>query len=96
MLPIRSTQRLQFFGFLMRLRDLYAVELEVTDWEPSPSPQAMRALASELRLYCPSVEVFVFVQDFERTLIRVRNGYCTIDYDSAYSLDSIWRDVPAR
>lgn len=78
----------------MQLRHLYAVELEVTDWEPPPSPQAMRALAAELRLYCPSVEVFIFVVEFERTLVRVRNGYCTVEMNPNYALDIIWRIVP--
>ena len=80
----------------MHLRHLYAVELEVTDWDPPPSPQAMRALAAELRLYCPSVELFVFVLEFERTLVQVKNGYCTVEMDHDYDLDSIWRDIPPR
>ena len=84
-------QRLQFFGLLRRLRRLHTVELEVSDWEPQPSPQALRALASELRLYCPSVTCVVFVQEFERTVVRVMNGRCAVDPDA--SADNLWRDV---
>ena len=75
----------------MRLRQLRAIELEVTDWDPAPQPAGMRALASELRLYCPSVNYVVFVQEFERTVVRVINGICTVDH--AYSADNLWRDV---
>lgn len=75
----------------MRFRKLLAIELEVSEWEPAPSPQAMRALASELRLYCPSVKCTVFVQDFERTVVRVINGFCTVD--QATNADNLWREV---
>ncbi|KLO10098.1 hypothetical protein SCHPADRAFT_943134 [Schizopora paradoxa] len=89
-LPI-GLERLQFFGLLRRLRKLQAVELEVTDWEPPPSPQAMRALASELRLYCTTVQCVVFVADFERTMMRVVDGFFKVDYDT--NLDNLWREV---
>lgn len=75
----------------MRLRSLHTVEIEVSDWEPPPSPQALRALASEFRLYCPSVKCFVFVQDFERTVIRVINGFCAVDPDA--TTENLWREV---
>ena len=75
----------------MRLRHLRAIELEVTDWDPAPQPTGMRALASELRLYCPSVRFIVFVQDFERTVVRVQNGICNVD--QFYNAESLWRDV---
>ena len=83
-------QRLQFFGLLMRLRKLHTIELEVSHWDPPPSPQGMRALANELRLYCPTVMCVVFVEDFERTVIRVMNGFCAVDYDT--NTDNLWRD----
>jgi len=89
-LPV-GLERLQFFGLLRRLRKLHAVELEVSDWEPPPSPQAMRALASELRLYCTTVQCVVFVADFERTLVRVVNGFCRVVYDT--NTDNLWREV---
>lgn len=75
----------------MRLRKLHTVELEVSDWEPPPFPQALRALANELRLYCPTVKCFVFVQDFERTIVRVINGICTVDHGAV--ADNLWREV---
>ncbi|EJC98347.1 uncharacterized protein FOMMEDRAFT_137000 [Fomitiporia mediterranea MF3/22] len=88
-LPV-GLERLQFFGLLMRLKSLYTVELEVSEWEPAPSPQAMRALASELRLYCPSIRCFVFVQEFERTVVRVVNGFCAVDPEA--NTENLWRD----
>lgn len=85
-------QRLQFFGLLMRLRQLHTIELEVSDWDPVPTPQALRALASELRLYCPTVTCVVFVQDFERTVVRARtNGICFVDVET--NADNLWRDL---
>ena len=48
----------------MQFRRLCCVELEVSAWNPSPvtlGPVAFRALANELRLYCPGVSKVVFV-----------------------------------
>lgn len=48
----------------MQFRRLSCVELEVSAWNPSPAtlgPVAYRALANELRLYCPGVSKVVFV-----------------------------------
>ena len=83
-------QRLQFFALLMRLRALHTIELEVSEWDPAPSPQAMRALASELRLYCNSIKCFVFVQEFERTIVRLINGRLAVDPNA--SSENLWRD----
>ena len=75
----------------MRLRRLHTIELEVSEWDPAPTPQALRALASELRLYCSSIKCCIFVQDFERTVVRVVNGFCAIDYDTV--TENLWREV---
>ncbi|KIJ61094.1 hypothetical protein HYDPIDRAFT_177168 [Hydnomerulius pinastri MD-312] len=69
--------RLQFYGLLRRLPYLQCVEVDVSEWEPPPPiPAGVRALASELRLYCPSVERVIFVNDFERTVITAVHGIC--------------------
>lgn len=76
----------------MRLRRLHTIELEVSEWEPAPTPQALRALASELRIYCPNIQCVVFVQDFERTVIRARpNGTCYLDLET--NTDEVWREL---
>lgn len=76
----------------MRIRALHTVELEVSEWEPAPTRPAMRALASELRLYCPSIKCFIFVQEFERTVVHVLNGFCAVDPDAEASIENIWRE----
>jgi hypothetical protein len=76
---------------LMRLRKLHTIELEVSEWDPTPQPHALRALASEVRLYCPSIVCIVFVQDFERTVVRVMNGFCVVDNDTI--TDNLWREL---
>ncbi|TDL19215.1 hypothetical protein BD410DRAFT_774241 [Rickenella mellea] len=89
-LPV-GKERLQFFGMLMRLRKLRTIELEVSDWDPAPTPPALRALASELRLYRPSIACVVFVQDFTRTVVRAMNGICVIDAET--NSDNLWREM---
>lgn len=76
---------------LMRFRRLSTTEVEVSEWEPAPGPHGLRALANELRLYCPSITCIVFVQDFERTVVNVVDGRCIVDETA--SAEHLWRDV---
>ncbi|TFK38937.1 hypothetical protein BDQ12DRAFT_722792 [Crucibulum laeve] len=90
-LPIAGRERLQFYGLLMRLPQIRCIEVEVSEWIPAPSsPPAFRALASELRLYCPSITRIVFVNDFDRTVVSAVDGVCRIDAD--ISPDILWRE----
>ncbi|KAL0960533.1 hypothetical protein HGRIS_005571 [Hohenbuehelia grisea] len=91
-LPIDGRERLQFYGLLMRLPRIQSIEVEVSDWKPPPSSvPAFRALAMELRLYCPTVTRIVFVHDFDRTVVSVMNGICVIDSD--ISTDMLWSEA---
>ncbi|KAF9235641.1 hypothetical protein BU15DRAFT_89494 [Melanogaster broomeanus] len=91
-LPIGGPDRLQFYGLLRRLCFLECVEVDVSEWEPSPSvPAGVRALACELRLYCPSVERVIFVNDFERTVITAVHGICA--QDCGTNTENIWREI---
>ena len=84
-------KRLRFYGLLRRLTYLKCVEVDVSEWEPPPSiPAGVRALASELRLYCPSLQQVIFVNDFERTVITASRGTYAVDYDS--DTENIWRE----
>uniref|UniRef100_A0A0W0F6E3 F-box domain-containing protein n=1 Tax=Moniliophthora roreri TaxID=221103 RepID=A0A0W0F6E3_MONRR len=93
-LPIGGQQRLKFYGLLMRLPRIACVEFEVTEWDPSPlatGAPAFKALANELRLYCPTVTRVIFVHDFERTVISYTNGVGKLDLE--ISPEILWRDV---
>lgn len=91
-LPIMGQERLQFYGLLMRLPRVQCVEVEVSEWVPAPdSPPAFRALASEMRLYSPTVTRVVFVNEFDRTVVTAVDGVCRMDRD--VSIDLLWREV---
>lgn len=84
-------QRLHFYALLMRFPKIQSLEFEVSEWDPPPSsPAALRALASELRLYNPSVIRVVFVQDFDRTAVIAVDGICRVDRE--ISTDLLWRE----
>lgn len=88
----RAPKRLRFYALLMRLPRAQCIEVEVSDWVPPPaSPPAFRALASELRLYCPTVTRVVFVYEFERTVVSVVGGVCRMDPE--ISTDILWRET---
>ncbi|KAI0369412.1 hypothetical protein BV20DRAFT_1020809 [Pilatotrama ljubarskyi] len=91
-LPVAGQQRLEFYGYLMRLPQLRCIEVDVSDWDPPPThAAALRALTHELRLYCPSVTSVVYVYDFERHLVRMEGHVATYDEDAA--TDNIWRET---
>ena len=76
----------------MRLRRLQCIEVEVSEWDPPlSSPSAFRALANELRLYCPNVTRVVFVDEFERTVVTAVGGICRMDPD--VNFEFLWRDI---
>lgn len=74
----------------MRLPHAQCIEVEISDWDPSPStPPAFRALANEVRLYCPSITCVVFVHDFDRTVVTAVDGICQLGGDA----ENLWREV---
>ncbi|KAJ7677138.1 hypothetical protein DFH06DRAFT_1466431 [Mycena polygramma] len=86
-------KRLQFYGLLMRFGALRCLELDVSAWMPPPSlPSAFRALAAELRLYCPAVDTVVFVHEFDRTVVSTTaTGVLQLDEDASAEL--LWREI---
>jgi len=91
-LPVDGRERLRFYGLLRRLPCLLGTELEVSAWDPAPiSYAALRALASELRLYAPTVMAVTFLNDLDQTVMRLVGGIWTEDIDS--NPDGLWRDM---
>lgn len=76
----------------MRLPRIQCVEVEVSEWLPPPATTAaLRALASEMRLYSPTVTRVVFVHEFDRTVITAFDGVCRLDTD--INIDILWREI---
>ncbi|KAJ7670104.1 hypothetical protein DFH06DRAFT_1267328 [Mycena polygramma] len=92
-LPVGGRKRLQFYGLLMRFGALRCLELDVSAWTPLPSlPAAFRALAAELRLYCPAVDTVAFVHEFDRTVVSTTaTGVLQLDQDA--SVELLWREI---
>ncbi|KAJ7834719.1 hypothetical protein B0H14DRAFT_2450343 [Mycena olivaceomarginata] len=92
-LPISGRKRLHFYGLLMRLSLLRCIEVDVSAWSPPPSSSpAFRALAAELRLYCPDVDTVVFVHEFERTVVNT-GGTGVLRIDDNASPELFWREI---
>jgi hypothetical protein len=89
---LRVLQRLIFYGYLARLRELRTAELDVSEWEPPPvSFTALRGLAREIQLYVPSIAMLVFMRDLEPTVLRVVDGLWRLSSDT--TVDRVWRTV---
>ncbi|KAF8817242.1 hypothetical protein BYT27DRAFT_7229593 [Phlegmacium glaucopus] len=90
-LPVDGRERLLFYGLLMRFPKIQCLELEVSAWELPPSPPAaLRALASEMRLYIPSIIQVIFVQSFGSSVVTAINGICRLDTE--INIDLLWRE----
>ncbi|GBE85459.1 hypothetical protein BKA93DRAFT_828851 [Sparassis latifolia] len=59
-LPIPYDDRSEVHRCLMRLPALHVLEVDVFNWEPQPVEVFQRMLASELRIYCPSLRYVSF------------------------------------
>ncbi|KAI0642884.1 hypothetical protein C8Q79DRAFT_915918 [Trametes meyenii] len=91
-LPVGGQQRLEFYGYLMRLPQLRCIEVDVSDWDPPPThAAALRALTHELRLYCPTVTTVSYVYQFDRHLVRL-DGHLAV-YDEDGLTDTLWREI---
>ncbi|KAH8082463.1 hypothetical protein BXZ70DRAFT_901071 [Cristinia sonorae] len=91
-LPVGGRERIAFYSSLMRLHKLQCIEVEVSDWDPAPTtPGALRALTLELRIYCPSITRVVFVQDFDRVVMKMEDNLCVVDGD--VNTDTLWREI---
>jgi hypothetical protein len=77
----------------MRISRLECLEVDVSEWIPSPTLEsvALRALTSELRLYCPSVTRVIFVHEYERFVVTVVDGICKLD--SEMHTEMLWREI---
>ena len=86
------SQRLIFYGYLARLRELRTAELDVSEWKPPPvSFAALRGLAREIQLYVPSIAMLVFMKDLEPTVLGAVDGLWRLSSDIAF--DTVWRTV---
>jgi len=91
-LPVDGRERLIFYGYLARLRELRSAELDVSEWEPPPvSFAALRGLAREIQLYVPSITMLVFMRDLEPMVLRVVDGLWRLSSDITF--DTVWRTV---
>ncbi|TFK68824.1 hypothetical protein BDN72DRAFT_768746 [Pluteus cervinus] len=94
-LPINGKERLKCYSLLMRLPHLRCLEVEISDWDPAPSTlPGFRALASEMKLYRPTLIHVVFVQfaqDYERTVLTATAGVWRLDAE--ISADTLWREI---
>ncbi|KAA1472287.1 hypothetical protein DENSPDRAFT_777801 [Dentipellis sp. KUC8613] len=91
-LPVNGKERLQFYGQLRRLPLLQHMELELSEWDPLPAtPAALRAIANEIQLYCPSIQTVVFICDFEPFVMRKSNGVWNLDDETEAEALALWR-----
>jgi hypothetical protein len=84
---------LQFYALLMQILDLWCLEVDMTVWvlQPTLVPNTVWALAGELWLYVPSVVSVVFVNEFERMVVRVVRGVRMVKVDVDTGV--LWREV---
>ncbi|TFK38945.1 hypothetical protein BDQ12DRAFT_630043 [Crucibulum laeve] len=60
LLPLPVHHRHKFHHCLMDMHSLRSIELDIARWTPPPPTIAQRALAAELKIYCPTICTVTF------------------------------------
>ncbi|KAG5651460.1 hypothetical protein H0H81_008596 [Sphagnurus paluster] len=60
LIPLPPIQREDLHHALMHMHSLRTIQLDIGAWQPVPTQSAQRALAAELRVFCPSLRVVIF------------------------------------
>lgn len=58
--PLPIENRHEFHASLLRLHYLRTIELDVTRWVPQPILTSQRALATEIKTFCPTIRTVAF------------------------------------
>jgi len=68
------------------------IELDVSRWNPQPNTAAQRALASELRVYCPSIRFLIFWAGANRFFWNLdgEEWHCRIDSNQHPHYETAW------
>ncbi|GLB45335.1 hypothetical protein LshimejAT787_2100950 [Lyophyllum shimeji] len=60
LIPLPPIHRHDFYHSLLKMHSLRCIQLDVLAWSPHPNIHAQRAIAIEMRVYCPSIHHVVF------------------------------------
>lgn len=60
LIPLPVTNRYKFHESLMGLHYLRSIQLDISRWSPRPGTLAQRALAAELKTFCPTIKHVAF------------------------------------
>ncbi|KIK98531.1 hypothetical protein PAXRUDRAFT_133987 [Paxillus rubicundulus Ve08.2h10] len=92
-LPLPSKNSNRFHRALMGVNQLRILEVDVTSWTPQPTGILQRALAAEIRIYCPSIEYICFGAGATRTLWMVdgNDWSCHSETGQHSQFDALWK-----
>ncbi|KAF9465813.1 hypothetical protein BDZ94DRAFT_1159321 [Collybia nuda] len=60
LIPLPITNRHEFYHYLLRLHHLRTIQVDLAHWVPQPHVMPQRAIAAEIKMYCPSIYCVVF------------------------------------
>lgn len=72
------------------MHQLHILEVSTAAWTPQPTGPQQRILASDIRIYCPSVEYICFWSGGGRTL-WVLDGNDWSYHSDNLQLDALWK-----
>jgi hypothetical protein len=78
----------------MQLHYLRSIQLDITRWTPHPVPPAQRALAAELKMYCPTIKYVTFwINDTRFRWHFLQDWRSQIDAQLHPQMDSMWNSA---
>ncbi|KAI6041427.1 hypothetical protein EDC04DRAFT_2565716 [Pisolithus marmoratus] len=92
-LPLPGPNSNYFYRALLSMHQLRVLEVNTAAWTPQPTGIQQRILASEIRVYCPSIEYVCFWTGGGRTLWILDGNDWSYHSDNAHhlQLDALWK-----
>ncbi|KAI5989003.1 hypothetical protein EDD15DRAFT_2285748 [Pisolithus albus] len=92
-LPLPGPNSIYFYRALLSMHQLRMLEVSTAAWTPQPTGIQQRILASEIRVYCPSIEYVCFWTGGGRTLWILDGNDWNYHSDNGHhtTLDALWK-----
>lgn len=90
-----SSQRERFHRSLMSFPYLRAMEIDITKWDPQPTGILQKVITTELRMFCPSVEVIAIWVGLNRFLWSLEGDNWGYLFETGQNsrFEPIWKNV---
>lgn len=71
------------------------MELDITKWDPQPTGALQKIITTELRIFCPSVEIIAIWSGANRFLWSLEGDQWTYQFETGQNsrFEPIWKNI---